>query len=478
MSTVVVSIDVPDQFRRKAEYVFSVFSSAWGLSVRMASNPSEPADVVYGWRPPNDEARVSVTIPFDPTAYVPSTTCEMRTREGLPTWCPKEGSERDGVDLVGTTYRLLTLLAESQIAEEDRDDKGTFPLEALPPARKDAATVPLVESHAQVVFQAMVSRRPDLAPEAVPRWPGGFKYAICLTHDTDAATLAAPAELGTNFAKAVLRGDAHHLKMFLKGLLCLGRPKANPLFGFPRWQSYEASLGMKSCFYLAPGVLHVKRHLNDCKSTVFRRGTDWEILRRMAENGWEFGVHPSIHARQSLDSLVAGKSMVEKELGRAVFGVRHHYWSVDWRRPQETLRKHIEAGFRYDSSLAWRGAGFRAGTCLPYQPFDPERNEPLPICELPPSLMDAVILGQGLPLEEAIRQGREVVQRVKEYGGVAVLNWHTETACDDFCYRGYFSALRDLLDPLLRENDVWCATPWELARHWRERNEALGNSAC
>jgi len=62
---------------------------------------------------------------------------------------------------------------------------------------------------------------------------------------------------------------------------------------------------------------------------------------------------------------------------------------------------------------------------------------------------------------------------VKEQGGVAVLDWHTETACNAYNYRNHLTVLGDILKPLLEDGDAWVTTPWEIAQHWRQRAVGL-----
>jgi hypothetical protein len=158
---------------------------------------------------------------------------------------------------------------------------------------------------------------------------------------------------------------------------------------------------------------------------------DWELLRRIADEGWEFGLHAPINAKEDLDEFLWGKGFIEERLDRPMFGVRHHYWSIDWRQPHLTYRKHVNAGFRYDMSIAWRDIpGFRAGTTLPYRPFDPDRNEALDLYVVPTAIMDGHVISGPDGENQAIESIADVVDKVRQAGGILVLDWHTEVACN------------------------------------------------
>ena len=154
--------------------------------------------------------------------------------------------------------------------------------------------------------------------------------------------------------------------------------------------------------------------------------------------------------------------------------MRHHYWALDWRDPTATHRQHREAGFDYDSSIAWRDrAGFRAGTALPYRPFDREAGRALDLIEIPCTLMDGHVLhadtrGTRTDPEAAQKMGREIIQRVRESGGALVTNWHQEVAFNRLHVSGYMEALDRLLEPLRDSSEVWVATPHEVCTHWRQ----------
>jgi peptidoglycan/xylan/chitin deacetylase (PgdA/CDA1 family) len=306
-----------------------------------------------------------------------------------------------------------------------------------------------------------------------------------LSHDTDAITLGSPSEMAFNLVKGVVRGDRTSLSMFGQGFRYLRRPTENPLFGFPGWRNLEAPK-FRSCFYLFAKPKNLKRHLNDCRSTVVEQKIDWAPLREMAASGWEFGLHAPIYAKRQAAALRWGKQFIEDKIGQPVQGLRHHYWALDWRNPYLTFRKHIEAGFGYDSSIAWRdGMGFRAGTSMPFQPFDPEPQTAMPIYELPTSLMDGHLMdgaamngdsmnadsGHGGPSRRSA--AFQLLREIKARRGMAMLNWHTETACNRYRYQGYVDALGEILEQVASDSEAWITTPGEVVQWWSERQRQL-----
>jgi hypothetical protein len=135
-----VSIQVPDPYRPRAEYVFRIFSVRWGIPILFTTD--EP-DLIYGNPSSSAAAGAALCLPFDQSAYLPQTLCSVRRRDA-GSWWVVAGDDREWPDLVGTTYRLLTHLDESQVLEENRDRRGIFLVAALPPDRAQSVAVPLV----------------------------------------------------------------------------------------------------------------------------------------------------------------------------------------------------------------------------------------------------------------------------------------------------------------------------------------------
>jgi hypothetical protein len=465
-----VFLDVPQQWRRHAR--FALESLAERISVPMiVRDERSAAQLWYGGEP---GSRDVVWIPFDPALYQPRTACRLiHDLADRPLWGVVDGTEKAPPDLIGGAYRLLTYLDESQIQPSSRDRRGIFTNQALPAERQQTASEPLVENHAEALMRRLVGLNPALEKARIPRWPPGKTYAVLLTHDADAVDAAAPLEFANNLAKAIRRRSLQHLELVRLGLRHFGRKSQSPLFAFPVWRDWEEQRGIRSAFYLYYRPQGTKREWNDCRSGVAGPGTDWDLLRRLADDGWEFGLHPSIRVKDTLGAFGAARRWLESKLLRPVHGVRHHFWALDWHKPWETHRAQAEAGFRYDSSIAWRDQpGYRAGTALPYTPFDPERGETLPIQVVPCSLMDRHILysgvgGKRISAAGAMEQGRLQLRKVKERGGLATLNWHQETGWNQNVYSGFLTALEGFLSPALSDSDAWFTTPNELCQHWQ-----------
>ena len=442
---------------------------AHALGIRyILVDESAEADLHYG---ETDRAGATVWLPYWPECYDPSHPHVAVGDECGPCWIPAARQSERPVDLIGGVARLLALLDESQISEGARSDGGVFPLAAFPAARQQVHAEPLVEWHVAALLERLELGGLKLAGR-VPRWPRGATYAVVLTHDVDGAALHDPRELLRTAVRGVRYRSAQVLAGSAAGLVGWMAKRPDPHFRFSSWADLERALGVRSAFFVhAPGG--APRHVHDPTYAV-DSSARWRVLRGLAEDGWEIGVHAAISAGSAATYLAGERRRLQEIVGRPVLGLRHHYWRLDWRDPTQTFRRHAKAGYLYDTSIAWRDRfGFRAGTSLPYQPFDRLGNSP-PLVEIPTTVMDGHLF-QYLRLSPhaAAAELRRISGIVRRAGGVLNVNWHQETYWNQYGNAGWRTVYEEVVSELAGDPQAWITTPGELATWWRERSSRL-----
>lgn len=473
MTTLQIGLDIPDAFVPRAEYALRFLSASWGLVVEIRRDVERtPHGHLLYTRSSKDLSRAGqVVVRFDERLYDPMTVCEATVLDGHLVWC-RQGEDPMGADLIAGIFRLLTLADELQINPGDRDVLGNFSAPGLPAGRRSTLGEPLADYHAALLLDRLLSVAPELRASIAPRWPNGKRYAVCVSHDSDAMHRGHPREVATAFAKALMRRNAVFWAMACEAVKHRHAPMKSPFWGFDGWRDAEALLGIRSCFYLAVRPLKVRRRLNDCKSDALVAGVDWTFFRELRSAGWEIGLHPAIDAQKSLEEIQLAKQSIEERLGSSIKGIRHHYLAIDNLRPWETFRKHLAAGFTYDSSLGWHDRpGFRAGTALPFHPYDPQLAKALDLIQLPLALMDCQVVGSGV--DAAAERSSGVDEVVRRVGGMLMLNWHTESYCSRFIYSGYRALYDCIVTRLHADADAWFATPEDIAVWWSIRTARL-----
>src|SRR5258708_18694887 len=271
-ATICIIIPEPS-LRSLARYGFDEAAVRRGSPLGLMENALIEGAIVYGPVPPSWRGGV---LPCDRRCY--DATARFAALGSPPLWAP-EGTDINNVDPVGGLTRLLTLTDETQVDEQSRNGHGIFPMAALPAPRASVHAAPLVEHHVAALRRLLQHLTPGLPPAAHPLWPAGRRYAVVVTHDTDAVALGSPLEILFNAVKAALRSDAGRARMAREGLTLKGD---DPLFGFGTWADTERAANLRSAFFVF-GRGKVRPELNDCRSSIFRRRVDWALLRSLAD---------------------------------------------------------------------------------------------------------------------------------------------------------------------------------------------------
>jgi hypothetical protein len=402
--------------------------------------------------------------------------------QGTPPGSLKSGGLEIPADILYSAYALVTGAFEQTMP---RNSTGMIITKGTPLQATGALKTPLIALYAGLI-QTLLSRALGDGFSSVPLWPDGKEWAIVLTHDAD-SLYTFPRASHYRRALAARWTDGQYLRMvpaarnwgacaFLGGLGMIPEAVRDPNFAFEKWIEYERSIGCTSCFYVAGrSAADPGSHPNDVHYDLMDPNIGG-ALETVRSNGWEIGLHASINAREGEDRLREEKCRLERLTGTgSISGVRHHYWALDPRLPERTLWSHAAGGFLYDSSLGMNDSpGFRRGMAWPFHPFDRERKMPVPILEIPPTLMDGGIFYQAVTLEEGMQQIRDHLSIVSRYCGAAVLDWHVEQM-NFRRLNGAGRALVEVLRELSADERIFWASPKELAAWWMGRRKRIAS---
>lgn len=305
----------------------------------------------------------------------------------------------------------------------------------------------------------------------LPRWPGGRAAAWCLTHDVDypqAVRWIEPARIVARNGPRAFRDAV---------AMAAGR-RSHWQFG--AWMDREEATGIRSSFHFCarPGSLvryatGVPDPFYDVRSFRFRR-----LFAELAGRGFEIALHASYRAMEDEAEFAAEKSRLEEAAGRAVTGVRHHYWRLDPRDPEATLAMHGRLGFAYDASLAHeRYVGWRRGLSWPFHPFDCRSGRAVPTLQLSTAWTEDHFFrhrrdNPGEP--DAVLDA--LADRAAGHGGCLVINAH-EYVYDDRLFPGRASLALRLAQRLAARGDFWNQTPSAIARHWIARSRRIAEAS-
>jgi hypothetical protein len=182
-----------------------------------------------------------------------------------------------------------------------------------------------------------------------------------------------------------------------------------------------------------------------------------QVVGWLDEMGVESGVHPGYNTFRSPEKLRREVAILRDTLGDRPLGGRQHYlrWSpdswIDWEN----------CGLSYDSSVGFaERIGFKAGTCVPYQPWLFPLNRQADLIEIPLIVMDRTLLAyMGLAKSEAIHAVKQMMERCRMVGGVFTILWHNDAFLNPL-YRDVYLSLLGTLSGT--ENYDWQAEPTPL----------------
>ncbi len=372
--------------------------------------------------------------------------------DGLPydeeAWRRVELGERPtGDELAAGFYDL------ARVEERDgiRDRHGRFPGTA---SCLDPFDPPLER----------LRRRLGIEP---PRW-GGARFAVAITHDVD--TPWRWTRVGIRGSAARLRDSARARQgaaavreaRALSAVPLHKLRRTDPNWRFERILRIERTRTQGSTFYLMAG----HRHPADGAVPEAYERLRPRLVELLLEGGAEVGLHGSYTAAADPERLAEEKGRLEALAGR-LDGQRYHYLRVD---PLVNLAPLADLGFLYDSSVGFADRpGFRSGIAHPYRPWDPVRDAPLDLVEIPLAVMDVTLAEDrylGLPAAEAERRLLDVVEWAAANGGGFAVLWHTDRF-DPATSRGWDRLFFRFLDAV-RANGGVCLSASSLAEEASE----------
>jgi hypothetical protein len=465
--------------RHEAQYTLGTLLDATGFAHEFcASYPQEsPGTLVLEYGAPETNRSGAVFIPVeDPTLWQQSEPgyTILNSTPALYVSDPPadlfiQAGERIilGFDIVQATFWLLSRREESDSSKHDGFSR--FPCHESWLVKNGLAEMPIVNKYAELLKRALelAARLRDIPTLAIERWPAGRPYAVVLSHDVDDAGRFNPSQglrlLARSLRQRSPRGVARGAHFFGMGLVRSVLRKPDPYWNFDAFMALERDAGFRSTFFFVSQADNVSRDPPyDVRTAAMRK-----LLTTLNDDGWEIGVHGSFDSYLNAETLSVQRQELERIVGSDVQGIRQHYLRL---AIPDTFRAQVQAGFTYDATLGYRAAiGFRAGMALPFRPFDAAAGAPLPLLELPLTIMDGALFWQmNLSPDEATTRTLALLDTVRAHGGLAVLLWHQRVRYDKV-YPGWWTVYRRSVEHLRDEALAWVATGRQVANWWRAR---------
>jgi hypothetical protein len=382
-----------------------------------------------------------------------------------------KGLEFDG--LVGVQYQL----SEQRLIRIGYDlfDEVENLLSQGQPIKH--AEIPTLDMHIRMLREWIVDA--EIILVEIPPQPGGFDFAVCLTHDVDFINIRdhmLDRSLMGFLTRALfpkhLRNTRSRIvwsRLLKNWLAVLSLPAVylgfckDTWFDMDRYMELESGLG--STYFFIALKNHPGRPMD--RETPPWRAARYDVkeckplVTKLKQGGSEIGLH-GLDAWQNLQDGLKEREIITKTSDVECEGIRMHWLYFS----KESPRFLEEAGFSYDSTMGYNDAiGFRSGTtqafCLPGTSN---------VFELQLNVMDTALFypdRMGLSEANALELCKGLIRTMKAHGGVLTVNWHTRSLRPE---RNWDSFYMELLD-ILKIGRVWFATANEAVNWFKRRRQ-------
>ncbi|HEX7401803.1 MAG TPA: hypothetical protein VF369_06470, partial [candidate division Zixibacteria bacterium] len=364
------------------------------------------------------------------------------------------------VDFFASSFYLLTL----------QEEKGTERFFAKGSWREKEGLhqIPLVNHYFKVLFDliCLVAKEGRMPLLWKSFWPSGTNMAVTLTHDVD---ILAQWILYIIFRKWTLlkKGNLKALAKMISKLPGYFFRKNKSSYGVDLLLDEEKSRGYNSTFFFLAGKPSWKTIIQS--DITYSTEKAEPAVRKILSNQGEIGLHGSRKSYLSQEVMRSEKEKIDGLLPQPSIGVRQHFLHL---KQPDTWRFQSRIGFFYDCSLGYPDrSGFRSGFAFPFQPFDTEGDEEIPIWELNTNIMDQTYdkydhknTGQ---IKEEINQLFNQMESTG--GGLITLLWHTNVL-EEFGFIGFLKLYAEILDEL-KKKEMFVSNGENIVRFWTSRRE-------
>ena len=343
---------------------------------------------------------------------------------------------RLALDVFGSAFFMLTRYEE--LATPQRDGTERFPGRACLAGKSGFLHRPVIDEYLTLLWYQMRALWPGLRRTR----PG---YALRLSHDLDWSYAAFGGSVGTCLQRlagdVLVRRSVSLGRRRVRSLLATGREAydLDPDNTFEFIMDTDERAGHPSVFFLSAGRTGPE---GTPGASLLDQPRIRLVMRRCRERGHELGLSPSEGTFR--DATALGVELGNLLRATEAEGIRQPAWGgrqhgLRW-DAGTTWRSYEQAGLAYDSSLGYPDrAGFRCGTCHPFQSYDLLERHPLRLVERPLIAADtSLLVGMNLPLAAAPEALRPLVDQCRAYAGEFALLWHNRgliTSRERSCYR-------------------------------------------
>ena len=261
----------------------------------------------------------------------------------------------------------------------------------------------------------------------------GYKFnenneelVVCLTHDIDSVQKyysinnAIRSSASWLLKQRKFKKSYLELKEYFEGKL---NYKKDAFWTFEKIVELEKSRGFTASYYFMTSGKAKVDNLYNIDEERIRKVIDY-----LDRNSMEVGFHGGYDSFDNENEFSDQIKELRKVVKNNRFGVRQHFLRF---KVPITWRIQSKKGILYDTTLGYADSiGFRAGTSIPFKPYDLEENKILELWEIPLIVMDTSLKNAqycNLSPQEGYEKIIELMETVRKYNGIFTLLFHNSS---------------------------------------------------
>lgn len=333
---------------------------------------------------------------------------EVGEQDGLKLLFHQPNAEL-GHDALAAVFFLVSRYEEYLPHRED--DHGRFPVSESMAYKHDFVRKPIVDHYIKRVGQWLQDCYKGLEVKQ-------HEFRLEVTVDVDQLFMFRSKGLART-AVAAAKDALLNQKAFSKRIDVLLGQEPDPLDIYDDITSKCEERGIRPMLFFQVGETS-RYDINNPVHLPFVRNRINELAMKA-----DIGIHPSYFTKDKPELLEMECERLRSISSETIDRSRQHYLRFQL---SSTFKRLADNGIKHDYSMGFADSnGFRASTCFPFRLFDLERDELVSITIHPMVFMDLTSVRQSIGEGESIAEALELMETVRQVGGVFNTTWHPDT---------------------------------------------------
>lgn len=345
-------------------------------------------------------------------------------------------------DIISDIFFMVTRYEE--VILKDKDLHERFLLEKSLSYKYKFLDRPIVNEQIELVLSLLQSM--DERIEKKKRF-GNKEFVFFLSHDIDSIFKYKDKLIKSIGVKLLREKNISYSIKAIKNYYRVIKDKNNdPFWKFNYLLDIEEQNNISASYYFMSGGETGKDNYYNINNNALK-----DIFKRIKYNSSEIGIHGSYNSYDNLDILSKEKNKLSKVSN--IIGIRQHY--LRFKVPNTWVIQE-QCNLEYDTTVGYaKYAGFRAGICTPYKPFDVLNKRTINILEIPLIVMDGTISEEqymGLTPKEAKEYVKELINKIIDVNGVFSLLWHNSSLDENSFWKDWIKVYEDIIEYCIIKN--------------------------